>query len=78
MIWEKIDESTYKYDEGGVRFFLLMGKKEALLIDSGMQTHNAKELLLCQSSLKGHCRLKEERSFLLKWIGSGRLSMCMM
>lgn len=35
MIWEKIDESTYQYDEGGVRFFLLMGKKEALLIDSG-------------------------------------------
>ena len=43
--WEKIDESTYQYDEGGVRFFLLMGKKEALLIDSGMQTHNAKELV---------------------------------
>ena len=45
MSWEKIDESTYQYDEGGVRFFLLMGKKEALLIDSGMQTHNAKELV---------------------------------
>ena len=45
MSWEKIYESTYQYDEGGVRFFLLMGKKEALLIDSGMQTHNAKELV---------------------------------
>ena len=44
MSWEKIDSSTYQYDEGGVRFFLLIGKKEALLIDSGMQTHNAKEL----------------------------------
>ena len=36
MSWEKIDSSTYQYDEGGVRFFLLIGKKEALLIDSGM------------------------------------------
>ena len=46
MSWEKIDSSTYQYDEGGVRFFLLIGKKEALLIDSGMQTHNAKELAM--------------------------------
>ena len=44
MSWEKIDDITYQYDEGGVRFFLLIGKKEALLIDSGMETHNAKEL----------------------------------
>ena len=44
MSWEKIDEITYQYDEGGVRFFLLIGKKKALLIDSGLQTHNAKEL----------------------------------
>lgn len=44
MEWAKIDDKTYQYDEGGVRFFLLIGNKEALLIDSGMQTHNAKEL----------------------------------
>ncbi|MBO4900650.1 MAG: MBL fold metallo-hydrolase [Lachnospiraceae bacterium] len=44
MEWKKIDYSTYQYDEGGVRFFLLLGSKEALLIDSGMQTRNAKEL----------------------------------
>ena len=44
MEWAKIDDKTYQYDEGGVRFFLLLGDREALLIDSGMQVHNAKEL----------------------------------
>ena len=44
MEWIKIDDITYQYDEGGVRFFLLIGTNKALLIDSGMQTHNAKEL----------------------------------
>lgn len=40
----KINENTYSFEEGGVRFFLLTGTQKALLIDSGMQTHNAKEL----------------------------------
>ncbi|SCY71587.1 Glyoxylase, beta-lactamase superfamily II [Lachnospiraceae bacterium XBB2008] len=44
MEWKKIDHSTYYHDEEGVRFFLLLGSKEALLIDSGMKTQNAKEL----------------------------------
>ena len=44
MEWAKIDDKTYQYDEGGVRFFLLLGDREALLIDSGMEVHNAKEL----------------------------------
>lgn len=44
MEWNKINETTYSYEEGGVRFFLLTGTESALLIDSGMQTHNAKEL----------------------------------
>ncbi len=44
MEWIKIDESTYSYEEDGVRFFLLMGTDKALLIDTGMQTRNAKEL----------------------------------
>lgn len=44
MDWKKINETTYEYDEGGVRFFLLTGTEHALLIDSGMQVHNAKEL----------------------------------
>ena len=46
MAWIRIDDNTYQYDEGGVRFFLLVGEKEALLIDSGMQTRNAKELAM--------------------------------
>lgn len=40
----KVSEDTYIFDEGGVRFFLLTGTERALLIDSGMQTRNAKEL----------------------------------
>ncbi len=38
------NENTWIFDEGEVRFFLLTGTKEALLIDSGMQTKNAKEM----------------------------------
>ncbi|MBQ0072180.1 MAG: MBL fold metallo-hydrolase, partial [Spirochaetales bacterium] len=40
----KIDEHTWRIEEEGVRFFLLEGKDKALLIDSGMKTHNAKEI----------------------------------
>lgn len=40
----KIDEETWIFEEDGVRFFLLTGKERALLIDSGRQTHNAREL----------------------------------
>lgn len=39
-----INEDTYRIEEAGVRFFLLEGKKEALLIDSGMMVRNAKEI----------------------------------
>ena len=40
----KINEDTWRIEEEGVRFFLLAGEKKALLIDSGMQVHNAKEI----------------------------------
>lgn len=40
----QMDPQTWIFDEGGIRFFLLAGTKEALLIDSGMETQNAKEL----------------------------------
>ena len=40
----KINEGTWRIEDGGVRFFLLAGEKKALLIDSGMQVHNAKEI----------------------------------
>lgn len=39
-----IDAQTWRFEEDGVRFFLLAGSERALLIDSGMQTRNAKEL----------------------------------
>ena len=42
--WIRIDDNTYLYEDGGVRFFLLIGKEYALLVDSGMQVRNAKEL----------------------------------
>ncbi len=39
-----IDAMTWSFEEGGVRFFLLNGRERALLIDSGMETRNAREL----------------------------------
>lgn len=39
-----IDDQTWRIEEAGVRFFLLAGTEKALLIDSGMQTKNAKEI----------------------------------
>jgi glyoxylase-like metal-dependent hydrolase (beta-lactamase superfamily II) len=40
----KINDSTWRIEDGGVRFFLLTGTQKALLIDSGMNVHNAKEI----------------------------------
>ena len=42
--WISIDDKTWQYDDGGVRFFLLAGNEKALLIDSGMNVRNAREL----------------------------------
>ena len=47
----KIDETSFAFDEGGVRFFLLLGTEKALLIDSGMMTRNADELAREQTNL---------------------------
>lgn len=44
MGFEKINENTYVCNDGHVRFFLLVGDNEALMIDSGMEITNAKEL----------------------------------
>lgn len=44
MDWIKINDTTYRYEDKGVRFFLLLGSDYALLLDSGMQVRNAKEL----------------------------------
>lgn len=40
----QIDRHTWRIEEPGVRFFLLEGAERALLIDSGMQVRNAREI----------------------------------
>lgn len=40
----KIDDSTLIFNEGNVKFFLLIGENKALMIDSGMMTKNALDL----------------------------------
>ncbi len=40
---KQFNENTWIIEEGFVRFFLLTGNREALLIDSGMQAGKAKE-----------------------------------
>lgn len=39
----KLNENTWRIEDGGVRFFLLEGRNEALLIDTGMNAPDAKE-----------------------------------
>ena len=40
----KINENSWRIEDGGVRFFLLTGSEKALLIDSGMSVHNAQDM----------------------------------
>ena len=40
----KINENSWRIEDGGVRFFLLTGSEKALLIDSGMTVHNALDM----------------------------------
>lgn len=40
----KITDATWRIEDAGVRLFLLAGDEKALLIDSGMQIHNAKDI----------------------------------
>lgn len=40
----QIDSHTWRIEEERVRFFLLEGEERALLIDSGMQVRNAREI----------------------------------
>lgn len=41
----KINETTFRIEDDGVRFFLLIGTNKALLVDSGMNTPNAKDIV---------------------------------
>lgn len=40
----QINNNTWRIEDGHVRFFLLAGTKRALLIDSGMDIHNARDI----------------------------------
>ena len=40
----RIDEKTVRIEDGGVRFFLLEGTEKALLVDTGMNTLDAKAI----------------------------------
>ena len=40
----RINEDSWRIEDGGVRFFLLTGSRRALLIDSGMTVNNAKDI----------------------------------
>lgn len=41
----RIDETTYRIEDGMVRFFVLEGSEKALVIDTGMTTENAREIV---------------------------------
>ena len=40
----RINENTWRIEDGGVRFFLFCGKEKAALIDSGMNSPDAREI----------------------------------
>lgn len=40
----QMSKDTWRIEDSGVRFFLLAGEEKALLIDSGMNVHNADEI----------------------------------
>ena len=40
----QMDADSWRIEDGGVRFFLLAGHDKALLIDSGMNLPNAREI----------------------------------
>lgn len=41
----RVNDNTYRIEDGGVRFFLLTGEERALMIDSGMNTPDAKTIV---------------------------------
>ena len=40
----QMNKNTWRIEDGGVRFFLLTGTEKALLIDSGMNVRNARDI----------------------------------
>lgn len=48
------NKTTWIFEDHGVRFFLLAGCKQALLIDSGMRVHNARDIASSLTPLPIH------------------------
>ncbi len=40
----KINEDTYRIEDGGVSFFVFCGKEKAAVIDTGMNAPDAKKI----------------------------------
>ena len=40
----KVNDDTYRFEDEGVRFFLFCGTERAALIDTGMNTPDAKRM----------------------------------
>ncbi len=47
----QMNQNTWRIEDNGVRVFLLAGEDGALLIDSGMQLHNARDIARSLTSL---------------------------
>lgn len=47
----KINDNSWRIEDQGVRFFLLTGTEKALLIDTGMNVRNAREIAIGLTSL---------------------------
>ena len=47
----QINYDTWRVEDNGVRFFLLAGTEHAMLIDSGMTVHNARDIATSLTSL---------------------------
>ena len=47
----QMNRNTWRMEDQGVRFFLLTGTEQALLIDSGMQVHNARDIAATLTAL---------------------------
>lgn len=47
----QMNPNTWCIEDNGVRIFLLQGEDRALLIDSGMQLHNARDIAMTLTSL---------------------------
>ncbi len=66
----KINENTWRIEEDGVRFYLFCGSEKAALIDTGMNSPDAKQIkevkrnLLCQTCFR---YIKNTQTYMMNW-----------